>query len=155
MPVVGQQVEAVDGLLTVAQRGKQADRRQPEPAAEPAVTSPPAPPEDGKTPPWECLTPDGVQEVRKQLELQKAKDPSRETKDMVERARQSNWCPLIDDKLYVEPSTNLCHQMRQGKPGESYCSFYAVEYMASLFPGVEIRPPVCTEWQHCCVLRNS
>ena len=51
-------------------------------------------------------------EVRKQLEFQKAKDPSRETKDMVERAGQSNWCPLIDDTLYVEPSTNRCHQKR-------------------------------------------
>ena len=94
-------------------------------------------------------------EVQKQLELQKAKAPSLDVEDVFERARQSNWYLRIGDQLYIEPLTDLCHQKRQGKPGESYGAVYSVAYMGSLFPDGEIRPPVCREWQHCCILRNS
>ncbi len=75
--------------------------------------------------------------------------------NIVEKSRHSAWGVLIDDKLYCAPGDELCHQERQGKPGESYCTFYAADYMASLFPDGEIRLPVRAEWQHCCILRNS
>lgn len=72
--------------------------------------------------------------------------------EMVKRAR---WFVIIDDRLYVEPGNTVCHQTRQGKPLESYCSFFTAEFMKSLFPGATIRPPVNREWQHCCILRNA
>jgi SAM-dependent methyltransferase len=74
------------------------------------------------------------------------------TDEIVERAR---WSVLIDDDLYVEPGDELCHQTRVGKPLESYCSFFSVGYMASLFPDATLHPPVRPEWQHCCILKSS
>lgn len=72
--------------------------------------------------------------------------------ETVERGR---WFVLIDDYLYVEPGDELCHQKRLGKPLESYCSFFAADYMASLFPGATVHPPVSPEWQHCCIIRKT
>jgi len=76
----------------------------------------------------------------------------RGTTEVVKRAR---WFVVIDDVLHVEPGAALCHQTREGKPLESYCSFFAADYMTSLFPGATVHAPVCREWQHCCVLRNT
>jgi len=72
-----------------------------------------------------------------------------------EIARRARWCVLIDDDLYIEPGDELCHQTRVGKPLESYCSFFTVDYMASLFPDATAHPPVSPEWQHCCILRKT
>lgn len=69
--------------------------------------------------------------------------------EMVKRAR---WFVVIDDRLYVEPGSTVCHQTRQGKPLESYCSFFTADFMRSLFPGAVVKPPVSREWQHCCIL---
>ena len=92
-------------------------------------------------------------DVRKMLEWRKAENPALEIEGMVETARQSRWCLLIDDQLYVEPGDELCQQKRQGKPWESYGSFFTVDYMMSLFPDAKVLPPVSPEWQHCCVLK--
>src|SRR5918911_2210779 len=43
-------------------------------------------------------------DVRKMLEWRRAENPSLEIEEIVERARQSRWCVLIDEELYVEPS---------------------------------------------------
>ncbi len=94
-------------------------------------------------------------DVRKNLEQSRVRNSAREIDDLVERARQSNWCVLIDEDLYVEPGDELSLQQRQGRPGESYCSFFKEEYIASLFPVAEVLPPVSPEWQHCCILRNE
>jgi SAM-dependent methyltransferase len=75
----------------------------------------------------------------------------RGTSEIVKRAQ---WFVVIDDVLYVEPGSALCHQTRQGKPLESYCSFFSADFMTSLFPGATVHAPVSREWQHCCVLRN-
>ena len=48
---------------------------------------------------------------------------------------------LVDDKLYVEPEDELCEQTRVGDR-ESYCSFFTVEYMASLFPDAKYFRPL-------------
>lgn len=69
--------------------------------------------------------------------------------EMVKRAR---WFVIIDDRLYVEPGTLVCHQTRQGKPLESYTSFFTSEFIKSVFPDATIREPVMQEWQHCCIL---
>jgi len=91
-------------------------------------------------------------DVRKMLGWRKAENPSLEIEEMVETARQSRWCILIDEKLYVEPGSELSHQQHQGKPWESYCSYYKVDYMQSIFPNAKVMPPVSPEWQHCCIL---
>ena len=91
-------------------------------------------------------------DVRKILEWRQAENPSLEIEDMVETARRCNWCIVVDEKLHVEPSDELSNQEHQGKPWESYCSYFTVDYMASLLPNAKIYPPVSPEWQHCCVL---
>jgi SAM-dependent methyltransferase len=77
---------------------------------------------------------------------------SRGNQDVAERAQ---WYILINDDLYVEPGDEFCHQTRAGSPLESYCSFFTVEYITSLFPGAKVFPPVSPEWQYCCVLKNE
>jgi SAM-dependent methyltransferase len=95
-------------------------------------------------------------DVRKMLQWQQAVNPQLEIEDMVETALHSKWCLLIDDKLYVEPGSEFSHQERQGRPNESYCSYFTIEYVKSLFPeAATIHEPVSPEWQHCCVLRNE
>lgn len=92
--------------------------------------------------------------VLKRFESQQAESPSLEIESMVETARHPNWCVVVDDELYVEPGNELCQQKRRGKPGESYCSYFTADYMASLFPDATVLPPVSPEWQHCCILKR-
>lgn len=75
----------------------------------------------------------------------------RRQNEILERAR---WFVVIDELVYVEPGDALCHQMRLGKPLESYCSYFSADFMTSLFPGATVHPPVSREWQHCCILRK-
>ena len=77
---------------------------------------------------------------------------SRGTEDIIERAQ---WYILINDDLYVEPGDEFCQQTRAGDPLESYCSFFTVDYITSLFPDATVLPPVSPEWQHCCILKNK
>ena len=69
-------------------------------------------------------------------------------------SRRARWFVLIDNALMVEPGDASCHQTRNGKPLESFCSFFTAEHTKSLFPGAEVHAPVQREWQHCCVLRK-
>ncbi|MDQ3803024.1 MAG: class I SAM-dependent methyltransferase [Acidobacteriota bacterium] len=94
-------------------------------------------------------------DVRKMLEWEQAENPSLEIEAMVEAARRSNWCLLVDDKLHVEPGEELCQQSARGKPGESYCSYFTTDYIGTLFPGAAVLPPASPEWQHCCILREA
>jgi SAM-dependent methyltransferase len=94
-------------------------------------------------------------DVRKNLERRRFKNSSLEIDEIVERACQSNWCVLIDEELYVEPGHELSHQERLGKPEESYCTYFTVEHMGSLFPKAKVLPPISPEWQHCCILRKE
>ena len=72
--------------------------------------------------------------------------------EMVQRAK---WYVVVDDRLYVEPDGEMCHQTREGNPLENYCSFFTGEFVTSLFPGATVHEPVHREWQHCCILRNE
>src|SRR5581483_2831693 len=86
-------------------------------------------------------------DVRKMLGWRKAENPALEIEEMVETARQSDWCLLVDEKLYVAPGGELSNQEHRGRPWESYCSYYKVDYMTKLFPDAEVLPPVSPEWQ--------
>lgn len=68
---------------------------------------------------------------------------------------EPGWCVVIDEEVIMEPGDEYCQQKRQGRPGESYCSYFTTSYMTSLFPDAKIRPPVACEWQHCCILKNN
>jgi len=92
-------------------------------------------------------------DVRKNLEQVRLRNSSRDIDEIVVEARRSRWCVLIDEQLHVEPSDQLCLQKREGNPGESYCSYFAADFMQSLFPSAKVVPPVSPEWQHCCILR--
>ena len=99
------------------------------------------------------LRPDaGVQEMLRQ---NKDKLPALQVEEMVKRADQSKWCLLIDDRLYVEPGDEFSHQQRQGRPEESYCSYFKPDWIQSLFPDGKVHAPVRPEWQHGCVLTGS
>ena len=67
------------------------------------------------------------------------------------------WCVEINGVLHIEPRDDLCQQERQAirRRRESYCSYFTVDYMKNLFPHAIVRPPVGTESQYCCILRNS
>ena len=86
---------------------------------------------------------------------QQAESASLKIEGTVETARNANWCVVVDDQLYVEPGNELCQQERRGKPGESYCSYFIADYMASLFTNATVLQPVSPEWQHCCVLKKT
>lgn len=92
-------------------------------------------------------------DVRKMLGWRQTKKSDLEIEEMIETARLANWCLLIDDRLYVEPGGDLSNQDHQGNPGESYNSYYKVDYMATIFPEARVLPPVSPEWQHCCILK--
>jgi SAM-dependent methyltransferase len=94
-------------------------------------------------------------DVRKLLEWQQADNPILEIEDMVDAARRSKWCVVVDDKLHIEPGNELSHQEHRGKPWESYGSYFTVEHMSSLYPDAILHPPVTPEWQHCCILRKA
>jgi SAM-dependent methyltransferase len=72
-----------------------------------------------------------------------------------ETSREWNWGVEINDEIYLEPGNELCQQERQGKPGDSYCSYFIADYMASLFPDAKVLAPVSPEWQHCCILPST
>jgi SAM-dependent methyltransferase len=93
--------------------------------------------------------------LRKVLGWLKAEHRSIEIEDLIETASQSNWCLLIEDKLYVEPGSEFSNQKRQGKPWESYCSYFRADHMSALFPDAKVLPPISPEWQHCCILRKE
>lgn len=86
---------------------------------------------------------------------QQAQSASHKVEGTAETARNPNWCVVVDDELYVEPGNQLCQQERWGRPGESYCSYFTADYMASLFANSTVHPPVSPEWQHCCILRET
>jgi SAM-dependent methyltransferase len=94
-------------------------------------------------------------DVRKMLQRNRVKNTSRDIDQIVQRACEAKWCLLIDEELHVEPGDEFSHQQRRGQPDESYCAYYAVDYMASLFPDAKVHPPVNPEWQHCCLFRKT
>jgi hypothetical protein len=93
--------------------------------------------------------------MNKLLTALACKYPGLDIEDTLERASRAKWSILIDDRLWIEPGDELCQQARRGKALESYCAYYSVDYMATLFPEGEIVPPVGEEWQHCCIIRNG
>jgi hypothetical protein len=114
------------------------------------------------------LRPDpGVQEMLRQnkdklpalqvemLRQYRDKIPALHIEEMGKRANQSKWCLLIDTTLYIEPGDEFSHQQRQGRPEESYCSYFKPDWIQSLFPDGKVHAPVHPEWQHCCVLARS
>jgi SAM-dependent methyltransferase len=86
------------------------------------------------------------------FEWKQATSPSPEIESVGQTARRPNWCVEVDDKLYIEPGDEFCQQERDS---ESYCSYFTADYMASLFPGATVLPPVSPEWQHCCILKET
>jgi SAM-dependent methyltransferase len=70
-----------------------------------------------------------------------------------QQQRQIDWCVLIDGDLHVDPGDELSHQTRDGKPLESYVSFFTSESMRTLFPEGTVHRPVPPDWQHCVVFQ--
>ena len=71
----------------------------------------------------------------------KGKVPALQIEEMVKRADQSKWCLLIDTTLHVEPGDEFSHQQRQGRPEESYCSYFKPDWIQSIFPDGKVHAP--------------
>jgi SAM-dependent methyltransferase len=93
--------------------------------------------------------------VIENFEKERANNHSPEIAPTTHTTSRPGWCVEIDDELYLEPGDELCQQELPAKTGESYCSYFTVDYMKLLFPDATMLPPVSPEWQHCCILRNS
>jgi hypothetical protein len=91
-------------------------------------------------------------DVRKNLERERVLNSPRDIDIKVEQACKARWSVVIDEDVYLEPGDEFSHQKRVGKPNESYCSYFTVEFIESLFPEAKVFRPVSPEWQHCCVL---
>ncbi len=94
-------------------------------------------------------------DVRKNLERVRNRNTDEDIERLVARACDAAWCVVIDEEVYVEPGPEISHQRRSGTPWESYCAYFTVEHLQSLFPGARVVPPVKPAWQHCCVLRSD
>lgn len=80
---------------------------------------------------------------------------------LLEKARDSGWCVLLNsDDLYIE-SENLRHYEESEK--KSFCTFYTPDCMQAIFPEGEVLPPPHSAYapteesvlQHCCVIRKT
>jgi SAM-dependent methyltransferase len=68
------------------------------------------------------------------------------------RAKGANWFVLVNgEDLYLETENVGTYEVEQQR---TYHTFYAAEYMSSLFPEATILPPANDEMQHCCVIRK-
>ena len=64
----------------------------------------------------------------------------------------ARWCILINDReLHVETNELPAYALEDQ---ETFHIYYTREYMAELFPGAQILPPVNNEHHHCCILRG-
>jgi hypothetical protein len=93
--------------------------------------------------------------VQHELRQNKDKIPALQIEEIVKRANRSKWCLLIDAMVYVEPGDEFSHQERQGRPEESYCSYFKPDWIQAVFPDAQVLPPVSPKWQHCCILRRD
>lgn len=91
-------------------------------------------------------------DVRKNALNRVPRNRSVDVDEIVDRACRSRWCALVDGELHVEPDESFSHPVRRGRPGESYCTYFAKDYMKELLPAAEVLDPIPPEWQHCCVL---
>jgi SAM-dependent methyltransferase len=66
-----------------------------------------------------------------------------------DRGKGARWCTLANDELYVEQDGPAAPA---AIPDNVYEVFYTPDFVASLFPGAEIRPPVKPSRHHCCII---
>jgi hypothetical protein len=86
------------------------------------------------------------------LEKEKGNKLDIDVRGLAERAKDAAWFVLVNgEDLYLETEQTRHYEVEQQR---TYHMFYTVEYLQSLFPRAEIRPPVNDEMQHCCVLRK-
>jgi SAM-dependent methyltransferase len=69
-----------------------------------------------------------------------------------ERGKQARWCTLANDELYVDQDG---HATPPATSNNLYEVFYTADFLKSLFPGAEIRPPVNPSRHHCCIIRKD
>jgi SAM-dependent methyltransferase len=67
----------------------------------------------------------------------------------------AHWSLVHNNQIYLEPGNEICQQEQWGKPGDGYCSYFAPDYLTSLFPGATVLPPVDPGCQHVCILRGA
>jgi len=86
------------------------------------------------------------------LEKEKGNVLDIDVRQLTQRAQGANWFVLVNgEDLYLETEAVRDYALEEQR---TYHTFYTVEYLQSLFPQAQIRPPVNDEMQHCCVITN-
>ncbi|WP_089941927.1 class I SAM-dependent methyltransferase [Candidatus Entotheonella palauensis] len=79
--------------------------------------------------------------------------PSLRTGILLKKAKHAHYCTLVNEcDIYVDDEFTDHDRMPER---QSHHTYYTVNYMQTLFPQAEIRPPVNNETQHCCILRKA
>jgi len=85
------------------------------------------------------------------LEGEKGNTLDIDVQGVAAEAKEANWFVLVNgEDLYLETEQTKNYEPEEQR---TYHMFYTVDYMRSLFPNAEIRPPVNDEMQHCCIIR--
>jgi hypothetical protein len=88
-----------------------------------------------------------------QLEEERGDVLNIDTKDLIKRAQDADWCMLVNGTdLYIETEDIQPYEPEQQKTCHV---FHSEKYMKKLFPHATILPPVNDEMQHCCIIRKS
>jgi SAM-dependent methyltransferase len=84
------------------------------------------------------------------LEKERGEVSSPKARDMLRRARDAEWCILVNgEDLYVE-SEDLRHY--DAEEQRTHHVFYTTDHLKQLFPRASFRSPVYGETHHCCIL---
>jgi SAM-dependent methyltransferase len=70
--------------------------------------------------------------------------------DLAERCRHVSWCTLANDELFPEQDGPALPPADAGRL--LYEVFYTPEYLRSILPGAEVRPPASPSRHHCCII---
>ncbi len=89
--------------------------------------------------------------LRHRLLREKPNYPGIDVEQFVARARDTKWCALVGNRLYVDPDDV---SSTDAELGVCYHQFHTAAFVKKLVPGAQIFAPLSPLRQHCCVLRN-
>ena len=91
--------------------------------------------------------------LRWRLERSQEMNPEIDVEGMLEQSRDAPWCALVDGKkLFINDNgvwnneTEICM---------TYNVFYTAAFLQREFPGAQIRRPVQSDMQHCCIMQRQ
>ena len=90
------------------------------------------------------------------LHVNRTGHPNIDIDSLLDKSEGAKWLTLVDHNLAVDDEGEYEGEQRQNPTDDkAYIVFCDPEYMKTIFPEAEIRPPVPPERQHCCVIRRT